>query len=65
MELLLNGAKALVTEYMEMAEILNALFISVFSGKANLEKCKVLERGARSGIRKTYPWWKWVRLENT
>jgi len=62
--LLLNGAKTLVAQDMGKAEILNAFLASVFGSKTSLQKSQVLERG-RSGIRKTYPWWKRIRLENT
>lgn len=52
---LLNGTGTLVTQAMENAESLNALGW----------QSQATETRGNSEARKTYPWWKRIKLENT
>ncbi|GAB0209615.1 hypothetical protein GRJ2_003427200 [Grus japonensis] len=63
---LLNEVGALVMEDTEKAELLNAFFASVLTAKAGPQESQTLEVGERkSRERKTFPWSRRIRLENT
>jgi len=62
---LLNEVGALVTEYTEKAELLNAFFASVSTAKANPQESQSWEVREKPGERKTFPGSRRIRLEIT
>ncbi|GAB0207763.1 hypothetical protein GRJ2_003242000 [Grus japonensis] len=61
---LLNEVGALVMEDTEKAELLHALFASVFTAKADPQESQTLEVSIKSCKRKTFPWLRRIGLEN-
>ena len=49
---------------MKKAKELNEFFGPVFTGKICLQKSQVLGPEGKSWARKSFPWWRWIRLGN-
>lgn len=63
--LLLNRAGVLVTKDPEKTGVLSAFFASVFIDKTCIqESCSSQTCRRKSGARKTYTWWRRIRLGN-
>jgi len=62
-DLLLSGAGALVTQDVQNANMLKAIFISAFTNETGFQKSQT--PGGKTGARKTYLWWKRIRSGHT
>lgn len=57
--------RCLVTQGMQKAEVLKAIFTSIFTNKTGFQKSqRPGEEEARQGARKIYLWWKRIRSEH-